>query len=119
MRSRSEGWRDKATPMLITSPAANATFTISGEPKWPSVIFTTDAPGVPHTWQWTISWGTFTKTGTANTATNTWDATNVVTNLGGIMTVRASAKPSKSNAMETAAVSVKILGTNPTPDQVS
>ena len=52
--------------MKLTAPAANATFTITSAPAWPSIAFETDAGG-PHTWHWSLAWGTFKKSGTDTT----------------------------------------------------
>lgn len=92
--------------MKFTKPAANAIFTIDEVPAWPSIELQTDAAG-SHAWHWTIAWKSFTKSGTATTATNRWDAATAITNLGGTLTVRAEA----SGATSTIAVTVK--GTNP------
>lgn len=92
--------------MRFTKPAANAAFTISAAPEWPSIAFETDGAGA-HSWRWTLAWGAFKKTGTANTPDNRWDAKSVVTDLGGTLTVVASA----GTGMATITVTIK--GTNP------
>jgi hypothetical protein len=98
--------------MLFTTPSANASFSISAAPAWPNVVFTTDQTG-PHTWQWTIRWRTYSKTGAATTAGNVWDAQQSITDLGGILSVRATA------ANQVAAIDVKIAGTNPSQVDVT
>ena len=92
--------------MNITAPAPNSVFTISSQAEWPSIPFQTDAAG-PHTWNWVVSWNSFTKSGVATTPSNQWDAGDVVANYGGILTVRVE------NGTDTATISVKIQGTNP------
>lgn len=98
--------------MKFTKPMPNATFTITSVPEWPSVVFETDAAGA-HSWNWTLTWGKFTKSGTATTPGNTWDAKSVITNMGGTLAVRATA----NKAMAT--VTVKISGTNPSKTEVT
>ncbi len=93
--------------MKFTSPAAAAKFQITSAAVWPSIVFTTDATG-PHGWKWAIEWDTFKASGSASTAGNTWDAKSVVADLGGTLTVTATA------GKESAAVKVEVLGTNPT-----
>ena len=97
--------------MKIISPTAGLTFNISDEPVWPSMVFKTDAAG-KHTWKWTLSWKTYTLTGSAVTEDNTWDAKSGVVNFGGTLRVEVTAGADK------AALSVKITGTNPTKAQV-
>ncbi|HVN19025.1 MAG TPA: hypothetical protein VMU05_09645 [Dongiaceae bacterium] len=98
--------------MRITTPAPNANFIITAAAEWPSIPFTTDGSGA-HTWNWEIKWGTFRKSGVASTPANTWDASDVVTNFGGTLTVRVTA----SN--QTATVTVTIKGTNPNSADVT
>lgn len=98
--------------MKFKAPKANDTFTITSAPEWPTISFETDATGA-HTWQWTITWGSYTKSGTANTPGNVWDAKGVVTNFGGTLTVRAAA------AKATASITVRIRGTNPSATEVN
>ena len=97
--------------MLFTKPTANQAFTITSTPTWPSIIFTTDATG-PHTWQWSIKWNTFTKTGTASTSANEWDAGPAISDLGGTLTVRAIA------GTKQATINVVVKGTNPSELEV-
>lgn len=92
--------------MNFVKPALNQLFTISATPQWPNVPFQTDASG-PHTWQWTLEWKSFRKSGTENTSDNAWDAQTVIANCGGTLTVRAEAT---SVAVST---TVLIKGTNP------
>jgi hypothetical protein len=92
--------------MKFTKPRSNESFTISAVPEWPSIPFETDAKGT-HTWQWSISWGTYKKSGRETTPGNTWNAQSVVTDFGGTLTVRAEAQKAA------ATISVKIKGTNP------
>jgi hypothetical protein len=101
--------------MNFTKPGPNAEFTITADPTWPSVAFETDGTGA-HTWNWTITWGTFTKSGTATTTDNKWDAKSAITDLGGTLTVRAEGNmvlPNKTTARQTATITVKIKGTDP------
>ena len=93
-------------PLKIAAPAAKAVFQIGVAADWPSMLFKTDGSG-EHKWKWTIVWRTFNKSGTATTAGNEWDAKAAVTNLGGALTVEATA--SAGNA----SVAVSITGTNP------
>jgi len=93
-------------------PAATDAFTITSAPAWPNVAFETDATGA-HTWAWSIQWGSFKQSGTANTAGNTWDAQSVITNFGGTLTVTATA------GKDSATISVKIKGTNPSGTEVN
>ena len=97
--------------MNITSPMSNARFMISSGPDWPSIPFQTDGTGT-HTWNWEVKWGGFTKSASANTPSNQWEAKLVVTNYGGTLTVRAQANG------ETAILSVRIYGVNPSAAEV-
>ena len=98
--------------MKFTKPKLNEIFTITSAPAWPSVEFETDGAGA-HNWNWTIAWGTFTKSGTATTSANTWDAGTVITNLGGTLTVRAEANKASVS------ITVLIRGTNPSAAEVT
>src|SRR5260370_39512283 len=98
--------------MRITTPASNATFVISAAAESPSMPFATDGTGA-HNWNWEIHWDKFRKSGIASTASNTWDASDVVTNLGGTLTGRVTA----SN--QTGSRGVTIKGTNPTAADVT
>jgi len=97
--------------MRLTKPSASTSFTITSGPQWPNMAFETDASGA-HTWDWEIAWGSFKKSGTANTPSNTWDAQSVVTNYGGTLTVRARANN------QVAVITVKVKGTNPSGNEV-
>jgi hypothetical protein len=97
--------------MKVTTPALNAIFRITAAPAWPPVLFETDLDG-PHLWEWTIAWDAFSASGSVDTASNTWDATSVVTNRGGTLTVNVSAGDASASA------TVHIVGTNPTEADV-
>lgn len=98
--------------LQFTAPVANTTFTITADPVWPSMVFRTGGTG-PHTWQWTVTWGSFTRSGSAATTGNEWDAMTAVTNLGGKLDVVANAGGVSGS------ISVLIRGTNPTEAQVT
>ena len=98
--------------MKFTKPNANDVFTITSGPAWPSISFETDASG-PHSWNWTMQWGTFRQSGVAQTQSNTWDAQTAVTNFGGTLTVRATA------GKDSVSITVKIKGTNPAATDVN
>jgi hypothetical protein len=98
--------------MKFTKPKAGDTFTISSTPAWPAIDFETDAQGT-HTWRWTITWKTFTKSGVEMTAGNRWTATGAITDRGGTLTVRAEAGTAK------ASISVQVQGTNPSAAEVT
>lgn len=98
--------------MKFCKPKSNDNFTITATPSWPSIIFETDGTGA-HTWEWKLAWGTFSKSGKVTTPSNSWDAQAVATNLGGTLTVKAQA------GKESATVSVRIKGTNPSGQQVN
>ncbi len=93
--------------MTFMQPSPGQAFSISGVPAWPAVTFRTDTPG-PHTWQWTLSWGSFSKSGTATTADNTWDASTSIANCGGTLSVVATC------GSATCPITVRLTGTNPT-----
>lgn len=97
--------------MRFTKPNQNDTFTISTTPEWPSIQFETDATGA-HVWNWTLTWGAFSKSGKASTTGNSWDAKAVVANCGGTLTVKAEANKSS------ATISVKIKGSTPSAAEV-
>ncbi len=97
--------------MKFSKPNQNDPFTISSTPEWPSILFETDATGA-HVWNWTLSWGTFSKSGKATTTGNSWDAKAVVGNYGGTLTVKAEANKAS------ASITVKIKGTNPSAAEV-
>lgn len=97
--------------MKFTKPNANQEFKISSAPKWPTIIFQTDAKG-PHIWTWKISWRDKEKIGKAHTPGNQWDATLALQDLGGTLTVTAVAGKLQ------ATISVSIKGTNPSKEEV-
>ncbi|MFZ4700160.1 MAG: hypothetical protein ACOYMG_08905 [Candidatus Methylumidiphilus sp.] len=98
--------------MKFTKPKATDVFTVTSTPAWPSIVFETDGKGA-HTWEWTITWGAFKKSGKASTTGNNWDAQTVVTNFGGTLTVKAQA------GKDSVSISVKIKGTNPSGAEVN
>jgi hypothetical protein len=98
--------------MKFTKPKVDEIFTITSVPEWPSIQFETDATGA-HTWNWTITWRTFTKSGKETTLDNKWDAKAAIANNGGTLTVRAEANKAK------ATISVKVRGTNPSSMEVT
>jgi hypothetical protein len=99
--------------MNIASPAGNtAVFTITSDPAWPSLPFQTDATG-PHRWNWKIVWGSYSQSGSDDTASNQWDAQSAVTNYGGTLTVTAL------SGNQTAVAVVTIKGTNPSSNDVT
>jgi hypothetical protein len=98
--------------MKFKKPRVNEIFTIISVPEWPSIQFETDATGT-HTWNWTIAWNTFKKSGKETTPDNKWDAIAAIGNVGGILTIRADAN--KTNAT----ISVKVKGTNPSAAEVA
>jgi hypothetical protein len=98
--------------MRFISPTTNSTFTITSGAEWPSIPLQTDGTGA-HSWTWDVTWGAFKQSGSANTASNQWDAQNVVTNYGGALTVRVQANNQNS------IIIVKIKGTNPSVGEVT
>jgi hypothetical protein len=97
--------------MKFTNPNVNDVFTITSSPAWPSVAFVTDADG-PHIWTWSIDWGGFQKSGTAEEPANRWDAQSVITNYGGSLTVCAAADG------DSVSITIKIKATNPSDTEV-
>lgn len=97
--------------MKFVTPAVDQVFTVTSGAAWPHIPFETDGSG-PHTWQWTIEWGGFQKSGTASTAGNTWDAQPAIVNCGGTLTVVAT------NGGASASVAVKVRGTNPSQAEI-
>ena len=75
--------------LKITSPKANDSFFMTDDAKLPSILLTTNLPGKPHSWQWTIEWKTFKKSGSATSFSNTFDIKASIENLGGTLTVKA------------------------------
>jgi hypothetical protein len=98
--------------MKFTSPKANEKFTISSTPEWPSIVFETDGRG-SHDWHWSIIWNNFKKSGVVHTSSNKWDAKDEITNCGGTLTVKATATEAGKPTKVSAAISVKVIGTNP------
>ncbi|MDB5917003.1 MAG: hypothetical protein JWR40_1237 [Massilia sp.] len=98
--------------MKLTSPKADAKFVISSAAEWPSIAFETDGDG-PHEWRWSIVWNNFKKTGVAHTPGKQWDARTDVANCGGILTVDARAGEAGKPTEVAAAVTVNVIGTNP------
>lgn len=92
--------------MRIASPAKDTVYTIGADPTWPSIPLATDADGA-HSWRWTISWKTYTRSGRAETSGNTWDAGPALAGLGGTLVVRAKA------GKGSAGIRLKLIGTNP------
>jgi hypothetical protein len=97
---------------IISPLGSNAVFIIASDPNWPSIPFQTDATG-PHTWNWKIVWGNFSQSGADSTDSNQWDAQTAVANFGGTLTVTAQ------SGGQTAIATVKIQGTNPSPDDLT
>src|SRR5262245_66295349 len=98
--------------MNFTKPAPNSLLTIGADAVWPSVTFQTDGSG-PHTWQWKVAWDQFMVTGTATTSANVWDATSVLTNRGGTVTVTATA------GVPAATISIRIKATHQAANDVA
>lgn len=92
--------------MNFNKPASNSIFTVPSGAAWPSVPFETDAAG-PHSWNWSVQWGSFQKSGTAQTTGNTWDAQAAIANHGGTLTVNVTA------GTDSGSITIKIQGTNP------
>lgn len=97
--------------MKFVTPKVAETFVISADGAWPSIEFATDGTGV-HTWHWTLSWGSFQKSGKDATPNNKWNAKTGITNCGGTLIVRATAGAAH------ASMTVKITGTNPKAAEV-
>jgi hypothetical protein len=98
--------------MKFITPPAGSPLAISSDAVWPELVFQTDAGGA-HIWNWSIAWKEFTASGVAQTPTNQWDATAVITNYGGALTVKAQA------GTDFATISLVLQGTNPSVDQVT
>jgi hypothetical protein len=98
--------------MQLIQPASNHPFMIGSAPEWPALNFQTDAGG-PHVWLWTIAWRSFQESGEARTPGNTWEAGPAIANFGGALTVRAI------SGQESASVTVRLVGANPTAEQVA
>lgn len=101
--------------MKIISPALTQSFTIGADTVLDEVGFVTDGTG-PHDWIWSIAWGHFTRHGKATTPANTWNAKDVLADIGGTLDIRVSAK--KGAIVEVAHIQVMIKGTNPDPGDV-
>lgn len=95
-----------ASAMKFTQPASNSIGLITAEPVWPSLVFTTDAPGI-HTWRWKMEWGVYTRSGVASTTGPRWDARESIEGLGGALTVRATCGTANAQVV------VQVRGTNP------
>lgn len=93
--------------MKFIKPRMDETFTITAAPEWPSIKFETDEKGA-HTWNWSIEWGKFKKSGKDTTTGSAWDAKEAIINYGGKLTVRVEANK------KSASITVKVKGTNPT-----
>lgn len=98
--------------MRIVSPAPLQRFTIATDTTPPAIAFATDGTG-PHVWEWTFEWRTYRQTGRVQTAGNRWAAQAEFADLGGRLTVRATA------GRESAGVTVNVVGANPTAQQLS
>lgn len=92
--------------MKLVKPGANSAFQVSSAAEWPRIEFASDATG-PHVWTWSIKWGTFSKSGIANTPGNVWDAGDACSGFGGVLTVNVQA------GQNSASLSVRITGANP------
>lgn len=97
--------------MKITKPKPGESFSITSGAEWPSIQLETDATG-PHTWKWSITWGSFSKSGTATTSGNQWDAREAIAGLGGKLTVTACANNTN------ASISLSVVGKNPSSQEV-
>ncbi len=117
--------------MRIIAPAANARFSIAADGTAPTLVAQTDGEG-PHEWSWSLAWLSFRRSGRVQTADNRLDFAPLITNLGGRLeitartvpaapTFRPGAPPSgqRPAGIAAAAVRVRIIGENPTPQQVS
>lgn len=93
-------------PLRLLEPAPNTVFTITSAPKWPGIVFRTDASG-PHRWDWKITWRHFTKSGTTTTPDGSCDLGVALENCGGTLDLRVSAGPSF------VAAAFAIKGSNP------
>ncbi len=91
--------------MRIISPPPNARLVIPADASTPAVIFQTDTQG-PHLWEWEIVWHTFRRGGRVQ-GTQRLDATNLLTDLGGTLKVKATVGAQRAEA------TVRITGTNP------
>ena len=67
--------------MKFVTPAAKASFTIAADGTPPTIAFQTDGAG-PHSWDWTITWKTFSKKGKVETADNKLDGATFLQDLG-------------------------------------
>src|SRR5690242_16940349 len=97
--------------MHITSPPADATFRVTADAIWPSIIFEVDvAPsnGEQLTWEWSIGWANYSRQGVARTNTKRWDAGPKIENLGGRLHVKVTDANGKS-----AHISVSVVGSQP------
>jgi hypothetical protein len=102
--------------IIFPTPSPQVTFEVATDATWPSLVFTTDETG-EHEWKWTAVWRTFSRTGKLKTPDNRWDATSTLANLGGDITIKATAKKPLGKGMATVAgkLKIKIIGKNPLP----
>jgi hypothetical protein len=96
--------------ILPQSPAP--VFAWSSDAIPPPIPLSTDQTG-PHQWKWTLTWKTFSATGTLSTPTNQWDASEAVAAGGGSLTIVATANGQSATA------TIKVTGINPISDQLS
>lgn len=96
--------------MRIVSPAPNARFEITADGTAPNIEFLTDAQG-PHRWTWSASWRSRLERGAIDTPGNAWRAQRELADIGGELTVRATA------GQGSASITIRIVGTNPTQQQ--
>ncbi|WP_442680271.1 hypothetical protein ACSBM8_03485 [Sphingomonas sp. ASY06-1R] len=104
--------------MKFVTPAAKASFTIAADGTPPTIAFQTDAAG-PHSWEWTITWKTFSKKGKVETPDNKLDGATFLQDLGGTLEVHATVPAAAGKPAEVATVKVTIIGTNPTVHDVT
>ena len=102
---------ERGVAMTFTSPKNNTVFQIKDDATWPSIVFQLDGAG-SYSFSWSINWKTFKKSGQVPATGSRWDATSSVSNFGGTLTVHAQ------GAGKSASISVKLIGANPTAEQV-
>lgn len=98
--------------MRILLPAANASFTIAADTTAPVIDVQTDTVGA-HAWEWKMTWRTFSKSGKASSPQNCFDLKPLIADIGGTLHITARA------AGKVAQVTVKVIGTNPTVNDVT
>lgn len=86
-------------------------FVISSDGGMPALLFATDGQGA-HSWEWTIHWRGFRKTGRLTTPSNTVDLAAALAELGGRLTLTTRA------GKQIAFVTVTVVGTNPSQAEV-